>query len=78
MGVFVRISGTLPMRVPVHSWHTGDRALCGANRVRVAALEGDRALVVGEAHWGEWTIWMEASKLRICEEPETATPPAIR
>ena len=46
-------------------------ALCGANLVRIAALDEVRALVVGGGPFGPWSIWMEASKLRRVEDTVT-------
>lgn len=60
-----------------HSWRAGDSGLCGANRVRIAALDGRKALVVGGGQFGPWSIWMDASKLQQLEICGRSTPPAI-
>ena len=60
-----------------HSWRAGDRGLCGANRVQIAALNGRKALVVGGGQFGPWSIWMEAAKLQRLETRGRSTPPAI-
>ena len=66
------------MAVAPHSWRAGDTALCGASYVRIAALDGGRALVVAQGEFGPWSIWMEASELVTVEERDHAAAPARR
>lgn len=78
LGVVVKFPDARRVRAAPRSWRAGDTGLCGANTVRIAALDGSRALVVGEASCGPWSIWMEASKLRPAEARGHAAPPTIR
>ena len=76
MGVIAQFPRARHLRAAPHFWRTGDVARAGANHVRIAALNGDVALVVGEAPSGPWSIWMEVSKLEPAEVRGQA-PPAM-
>jgi hypothetical protein len=60
-----------------HAWRIGAAAWCGANLVRIAALDGGRALVVGGGLFGPWTIWMDAAQLKDAEMQEEAALPPV-
>lgn len=60
------------------AWRIGDVARCGANLVRIAALDDGRALVVGGGPFGPWSIWTKAARLQRAERKiESALPPAL-
>lgn len=67
MGVIAQFPRARHLRAAPHFWRAGDMALAGANHVRIAALNGDAALVVGEAPSGPWSIWMNAANLQPVE-----------
>ena len=52
------------------AWRNGDTAQCGASRVRIAAIGGGRAWVVGGGLYGAWSIWVDIAQLRRARESE--------
>ena len=57
------------------AWRIADTGWCGASVVRVAALDGGRALVVGGGLFGPWSIWMNAAQLTRVESAPQALHP---
>jgi hypothetical protein len=60
-----------------HAWRVADTARCGASLVRIAALDGGRALVVGGGFFGPWSIWMDAAQLQRAEERDESALRAV-
>lgn len=78
MGVIAQFPRARHLRTRPRFWRAGDVAIAGANHVRIAALKGGAALVIGDAPSGSWSIWMKASHLQPVELRDQAPAPASR